>query len=123
MIEISFVLCSILVVLRDQDKFVFYVNNYIDWDLFNQLYNLDWMEKDIRNIDAVIRKLGLASTRATNQNLGVAREERRKKEEMVERRKTEAMSAKHQSARPGICSSSKEEENYKSDNGDEMDPH
>ena len=37
-IEISLVLRSAHVVPRDQDKFVFYVNNYIDWDQFNQLY-------------------------------------------------------------------------------------
>ncbi len=30
-IEISLVLCSAYVVPRDQDKVVFYVNNYIDW--------------------------------------------------------------------------------------------
>ena len=26
---------------RDQDKFVFYVNNHINWDQFNKLYDLD----------------------------------------------------------------------------------
>ena len=26
---------------RDQNKFVFYINNYIDWDQFNQLYDSD----------------------------------------------------------------------------------
>ena len=31
-IEISLVLRSAHVVLRDLDKFVFYVNNYINWD-------------------------------------------------------------------------------------------
>ena len=31
-IEISSVLQSAHIVPRDQDKFVFYVNNYIDWD-------------------------------------------------------------------------------------------
>ncbi len=64
-IEISLVLHSAHVVPKDQDKILFYVNNYIDWDQFNQLYDLDWMEKGIRNVDAVARKLGPASTRAT----------------------------------------------------------
>ena len=41
---------------------------------------------------------------------------------MVERRKTEAMVVKCQRARGGIGSSSKEEENYKSDIRDETDP-
>ncbi len=121
-IEISSVLYSAHVVPRDQDKVVFYVNNYIDWDQFNQLYNPDWMEKCIRNADAVVRKLGSASTRATNQRLEVAREERRKREEMVERWKIEAMAAKRQRARGGISSSSEEVENYESDTGDETVP-
>ncbi len=65
-IEISLILRSAHVVPRDQDKGVFYVNNYIDWDQFNQLYDPDWMEKGIRNADEVARKLGPTSTRATN---------------------------------------------------------
>ena len=32
MIEISLVLHSAHVAPKDQNKFVFYVNNYIDWD-------------------------------------------------------------------------------------------
>ena len=44
-IEIFLVLQSAHLVPRDQDKVVFYINKYIDWDQFNQLYNLDWIEK------------------------------------------------------------------------------
>ena len=40
-IKILLVLCNAHIVPKDQDKFVFYVNNYIDWDHFNQLYNPD----------------------------------------------------------------------------------
>ena len=40
-IEILLVLRSVYMVLGDQDKFVFYVNNYINWNQFNQLYDLD----------------------------------------------------------------------------------
>ncbi len=40
-IEILSILRSAHVVPRDQDKVVFYVNNYIDWDQFNQLYDPD----------------------------------------------------------------------------------
>ena len=40
-IEVSSVLRSAHVVPRDQDKAMFYVNNYIDWDQFNQLYDAD----------------------------------------------------------------------------------
>ena len=41
MIEIFSILYNAHVIFRNQDKVVFYVNNYIDWDQFNQLYNLD----------------------------------------------------------------------------------
>ena len=40
-IEISSVLRSTYMIPRDQDKFVFYLNNYINWDQFNQLYDPD----------------------------------------------------------------------------------
>ncbi len=80
------------------------------------------MEKGIRNVNAIVRKLGPASTIATNQKLEVAREERRKREEMMEWWKTKAIATKRQRARRGISSSSEEEENYESDTGDETDP-
>ena len=56
-IEILSILHSAHMISRDQDKFLFYVNNCIDWDLFNQSYNPEWMEKGIRNTDAVVCKL------------------------------------------------------------------
>lgn len=37
-IEISTVFYNVYIVSRDKDKVVFYINNYIDWDWFNQLY-------------------------------------------------------------------------------------
>ena len=40
-IEISLVLQSAHVVSRDQAKVMFYINNYINCDHFNQLYDLD----------------------------------------------------------------------------------
>ena len=46
-IEISLSPPSAYLISRDQDKFVFYVNKYINWDQFSKFYNLDWMEKDI----------------------------------------------------------------------------
>ncbi len=79
------------------------------------------MEKGIRNADVVARKLRPASTRATNQRLEVAREERQKREEMLEKQITEAMAAKRRRARGGISSSSEEKENYESNTGDETD--
>ncbi len=79
------------------------------------------MEKDVRNADTVAHKLRLALTKVINQKLEVAKEERRKREKIVERRKIEAMAVKHRGARGGISLSNKEEENYESDIGDKTD--
>ena len=51
------------------------------------------MKKGIKNADAVACKLEPASTRATNDRLEAAREERQKREEMMERWKAEVMAA------------------------------
>lgn len=110
------------VVPRDQDKFVFYVNNYIDWDYFNQLYDPDCMEKSIQNADAVVLKLRLASTNATNHRLEVAKEEQHKREGIMEIRKIEAMATKCCRNRGRISLSSREERNYVNDTGDNTDP-
>ena len=65
-IEMLLVLYNAHIILRDQNKFVFYVNNYIDWDQFNQIYDPDQMDKGIKNADPVACKLGPALTKATN---------------------------------------------------------
>ena len=70
------------------------------------------MEKSVRNTDKVAHKLKPAQIRATNQRLEVAREKRRKREEIVKRRKTEAMVAKRQRVRRGISLAIEKEENY-----------
>ncbi len=80
------------------------------------------MEKGIRNVDVVARKFGPALTRATNQRLEIAKKEERKREEIVERRKTEVMTATRQRARGRISLLSEEEEIYKSDTRYETDP-
>ncbi len=89
-VEISSILRSAHVVPRDQEKNVFYVNNYIDWDQFNQLYAPDWLEKGVRNADAVARRLEPASTKAAD----LRKEEARKKQEVVDRRKAETLAEK-----------------------------
>ena len=78
------------------------------------------MEKGIKNADAIARMLRPASTRAINNRLEVAREEKQKKEEMKERRKAEAMATKWHRARRGMGSSSKKED--ESDTGNNTDP-
>ena len=40
-VEISSILRKTHIILRDQEKIVFYINNYIYWDQFNQLYDPD----------------------------------------------------------------------------------
>ena len=65
-IEVFSVLRSAHVIRRDQDRVVFYVNNYIDWDQFNQLYDADWFNKGIQNADAIACKLGPVLIKATN---------------------------------------------------------
>ena len=65
-VEISLILRSAYVIPRDQKRIVFHVNNYFDWDQFNQLYDLDWIEKGIQNADAVACKLKPALTKTTN---------------------------------------------------------
>ena len=59
--KISEVLQSAHVVLRDTESNTFYLNNYIDWDQFNQLYNSEWQTKGIQSANAIIRKLMPAS--------------------------------------------------------------
>ncbi len=71
---------NIYVALRDQKKIMFYVNNYINWDQFNQLYTSNWLKKDVQNIDAVTQKFILASTKVTN----LRRKEFRKKQKVVD---------------------------------------
>lgn len=46
-IEISLVLHSKYVMAKNKEKTVFYINTYINWNQFNQLYNPDWLNKDI----------------------------------------------------------------------------
>lgn len=95
MIEISLVLYNAHIVSKNQDKFIFYDNNYINWDQFNSLYDLNYcIEKGIKNENAVIHKLGPVFIRANNQRLEVAKEKVQKREEMVEKQKTKAIDVK-----------------------------
>lgn len=44
MMEILLILYNNHVIFKNQDNFMFYVNNYIDRDEFNPFYNCDRME-------------------------------------------------------------------------------
>lgn len=111
MIKILSVLNNAYIVSKDQNKFVFYINNNIDWDHFNQLYDSDWIEKSMINAGAVTDKLRPALTRVINQRFEVAREKRWKRKEMIEIQKTKAIAVKCQRARKGISLSNKEKKN------------
>ena len=117
-IEVSSILRNAHVVLRDQDRMVFYVNNYIDQNQFNQLYDTDWFNKGIRNVNAVAHKLRPALIKATNLRLEVAKEEVQKKHKVVERRKVKAAAAKKQRDRRGISSFNEDDDNYYNDTDD-----
>ncbi len=107
-IEIFSILRNAHIVSKDQEKIVFYVNNYIDWDQFNQLYAPDLLEKGVQNVDAVARKLTPASIKATN----LRREEARKKQEVVDQRKAEIIAEKWQRDRGGSSLSIEDDRYY-----------
>lgn len=52
------------------------------------------MEKDIQNADATAYKLRLASIRAGNHRLEIAKEKRQKKKEIMKKRRIKAMATK-----------------------------
>ena len=41
----------------DDDSRLWYVNNFIDWDSYNTLFNLDWREENKREVTRVKRRL------------------------------------------------------------------
>ena len=45
----------------------FYLNNYIAWDQFNQLYYLKWKTKNTQSANAMVQMLILASKKAIGQ--------------------------------------------------------
>lgn len=61
--KILLILYISYIVFKDQDKFVFYINNYINSDHFNQLYFPNWIEKGVQHANAVTYKLGLTLTK------------------------------------------------------------
>lgn len=60
---------------RDQNKFISYINNYINKDQFNKLYNSNWIKKVIQNVDAITYKLRPALIKVTNQKLNIVKKE------------------------------------------------
>ncbi len=65
--KISEVLQSAHVVPRDTEGNTFYLNNYINWDQFNQLYDPEWQTKRIRSTNVIVQKLIPASRKAMDQ--------------------------------------------------------
>ncbi len=116
-IEISSILHSAYVIPRDQERIVFYVNNYIDWDQFNQLYAPDLLEKGVQNANAVARKLTPALTKATD----LRREEARQKQEVVDWQKAEAIAEKRRRDREGSSLSIEDDRYYDSETSADPD--
>ena len=65
--KISEVLQSTYVMPRDTEGNTFYLNNYIDWDQFNQLYDPEWQSKGTQSANAIVRKLMPASKKVMKQ--------------------------------------------------------
>lgn len=57
---------------------------------------------------------------ATNHTLEVTREKNQKKEQIIKKQKIEIIATKHSKARRGISLFSEEEEDYKSNTGEEI---
>lgn len=89
-VEISSILHNIHVVFRDQEKIVFYINNYIDWNKFNQLYAPNWLEKSVWNAKTIAQKLIPASIKA----IDLRRKKTRKKQKVVDQQKVKAIAKK-----------------------------
>lgn len=89
-VEISSVFCNVYVVPWNQKRIIFYVNNYIDQNQFNQLFNSSQLKKDIQNVDTIAHKIEPALKKATNLKL----EEARKKQEVIKKRKIEPIASK-----------------------------
>lgn len=70
-IEISSFLYTFHMILWHQNRVVFYVNNYIDWNQFSKLYDSDQIKKGLKNTDAVAHKLKPALIKAINHKLKV----------------------------------------------------
>lgn len=111
-IKILLVLHNAHIVPKNQ---LFHVNCYIDWNQFNQLYDPNQIEKNIKNVDRILCKLRLALRKAINHKLEVSRKKKQKKEEIIAMRKTKAMAATCQRAKGRISG------NYQSDIGDKTD--
>lgn len=121
-IEISLVLCNAYIIPKDHDKFMFYVNNYLNQDQFKQLDDPNQIDKVIKNIDVVTHKLRSALTRVTNYRLKVISAEKQKREEIIEKQKTKAIATKHQRAKEQINLFSNKKRNYESDIRDKTNP-
>lgn len=67
-VKILTILHNAYILLKDQNKNVFYTNNYINCNQCNQLYALDWMKKEKKNAKIVAQKLKLALTKVNNQS-------------------------------------------------------
>lgn len=70
---------------KNQDKIIFYINNYINYNQLNLLYDLNQLKNYIRNINIVVYKFGPTLIKVINQKLQIVKKKNRKKEEILEK--------------------------------------
>lgn len=54
---------------------MFYVNNYINWNQLKQIYNPNYVKKDVQKTDVIAHKLRSTLTKVINSRLKVVRNE------------------------------------------------
>ena len=59
---------STYIVSKNTKNNTFYLNNYNDWDQFNELYNSKWQIKGIWSANAIVQKLMPVSKKVMEQN-------------------------------------------------------
>lgn len=64
------VLQSAHVVKKDTEGYISYLNNYIDWNQFNQLYDPKYQVKEIRSANVIVRNLMPVSRKVIKQRQG-----------------------------------------------------
>lgn len=106
-------------VSRNEDKFVFQVNNYINQNQLNELNDSNQIKNAIKYTDIIAYKLRPVLIRVINHKLEFIKEMRYTSNKMMERWKSKVMTAKYQKARGEISLFSEKEEDQKSNIRDE----
>lgn len=107
------------IISRDQDRLMFYDNNWINWDKFS-IFDFNWIEKSIKNVDTVASKLRPTLIKVKNHSLVFVGKKKQKSEEIIKKQKTKAMVTKQYRGKRRISFYNKK--NKKSDIKNNLDP-